>query len=75
MTTKRKTYSVDALRKRVNNMLEALGSSPTVEEQAAGLCLILETVLHDTGNYKGFGWNDSTLNEFCPTVHRNRRYY
>ncbi len=47
----RKTVNVDDLRDRVNNMLAAPASS---HEGRIALSVLLESVLHDTGRYRGF---------------------
>lgn len=48
----RKTFSVDALRDMVNQMCK--DSVPESQGIRQGAMLVLEQVLHDTGNYKGF---------------------
>ena len=55
----RKTIAVDDLRMRVNVLLvEDIKPACT-----AILCHLLEDVLHDTGNYHGFGWPKLTTEE------------
>jgi hypothetical protein len=49
----RKTVEVADLLERVNTYLNGDFAS---EEAKAGACSVLESVLHDTGNYKGFGY-------------------
>lgn len=47
----RKTFSVEALLRTVNAALAAPGSTPDGRE---GMSVMLEHVLHETGNYAGF---------------------
>jgi len=47
----RKTFEVEALKEHVNNMLKTNYWS---KEQRIGMYLVLENVLHNTGNYNGF---------------------
>lgn len=47
----RKTCNVEAMRNEVNTMLADSTCSP---EQRMGMCQVLETMLHATGNYNGF---------------------
>ena len=51
----RKTVSVDDLRNRINSLLARPTALVTTEEKRA-LCSLLEGILFDTGNYKGYGW-------------------
>lgn len=65
----RKTFNVDELRDRVNRMLETPDSSlylkaPGTDREMTpaeafrmGLCSVIEGILHETGNYKGFGYH------------------
>jgi len=68
-TRARKTITVESLRDKVNFMIEATPDDMTRERQA--LAMVLESVLHDTGNYHGFQYRDidhSTLSaEGYPT--------
>ena len=51
--TKRKTIRVLDLKTKINGYL--LRPSVTQAEKQ-GMCFVLETVLHQTGNYLGYGW-------------------
>jgi len=53
MSRKRKTVEVEKLRKEINRLL-ALKSLDMSGKEA--LAHVLEDVLLDTGNYKGFKW-------------------
>lgn len=59
----RKTYEVEKLKGLVNRRLDALTTSPEVRRE---LALLLETVLHETGNYQGFGYLPSERAEHPP---------
>lgn len=72
---RRKTYPVDELRDRLNRMLETPESSlylkcPGTDREMTpaeafrmGMISIAETVLHETGNYRGFGYQSSVMKE------------
>lgn len=62
----RKTFSVTEIRDSVNYLLAhnetRAGQAP--EEAVAfrmGAASVLEKILHDTGNYRGFGYLDSEV--------------
>ena len=48
-----KTFSVDVLKKMVNNS-NRTGTQSALERQ--GHNSLLESILHQTGNYRGFGY-------------------
>ena len=48
---KRKTIKVDDFRIKVNGMLRESTCDASIRK---GMMAVLETILHDTGNYKGF---------------------
>lgn len=54
MTSKRKTYKIETLIEKVNGML--MGSAPDEGEARQGMATVLESVLHETGNYRGFSY-------------------
>jgi hypothetical protein len=54
--TKRKTFSVDSLKTKVNAILTAPESKWNTEESRAALAVMLSDVLHETGNYNGFNY-------------------
>lgn len=77
MTTRtRKTFEVEALRERVNffNELGAVLNNDRTEARDA-VNALLETVLHDTGNYKGFRYLDGTEAVHSGSYDESRRYY
>lgn len=49
---KRKTFEVEALRKKINDMI--LHSSDDLSGGRIAVSEILNSVLHETGNYNGF---------------------
>lgn len=53
MGRQRQTLPVDILKNRVNRMLAAEGGT---EDGRKALAVLIEGVLMDTGNYKGFGY-------------------
>ena len=53
----RKTFSVEALKDRTNAYLATDAKEDGAARQA--LMTILESVLHETGNYAGFGYLSS----------------
>ena len=73
--SKRKTIEVAAVREMANAMLANSDDDRT--EGRVGVALLLERVLHDTGNYKGFRYLHY-LDESRPnhrTDDETRRYY
>jgi hypothetical protein len=52
---KRKTISVEFFKEFVNKHLERTDDYATSGDFKNGLCVALERVLHETGNYKGYG--------------------
>ena len=51
-TTIRKTFSVELLLTTVNNLLQH--SAECYADRRTGMISVLESVLHQTGNYKGY---------------------
>jgi len=73
---RRKLMPVDDLRQRINEML-LTDIRPTCK---AALCQLLEDILHDTGNYHGFGWPKLTATEakngsLGDSEYGSRKYY
>jgi len=56
----RKTIEVETLKNRINHMLAMGEDGPDFR---SGLALLLESVLHETGNYRGFRY---LLEGQCP---------
>jgi hypothetical protein len=54
--TARKTVAVESLRERVNGMLA--DSVPEYTQARTALSVLLEGVLMDSGNYKGYRYTD-----------------
>lgn len=80
---KRKTVSVSWVAERINNLLAyrvSLGDSIArlTPEQAyrRGAASVLESILHETGNYHGFGYLDVDRTTDPPTIpDESRRQY
>jgi len=53
MARKRFTFSVEDFKQRVNGMIASEGMTP---EERNVVSVLLEQVLMDTGNYRGFGY-------------------
>ena len=70
----RKTIPVGTLTAKINSML-ALSTCSPVERLA--MANVLEAVLHDTGNYRGFRCLDAKFDESGQLVSgdESRRYY
>lgn len=50
----RKTFSVDTFRTNINNKLATTADTPESFAHRISLTIILEELLMDTGNYKGY---------------------
>lgn len=76
----RKTIHIDDLKQRVNGMLLAEGGT---HDGRIALCVLLEGVLMDSGNYRGFQFveRDGSINPDSAHVrpgedaHSRRHYY
>ena len=69
MARKRKTISVDRLKEMANHYMMHSPDHHTANR--AGNAVLLEAVLHETGNYNGFGYlnaNDMKASDFGNTV-------
>ena len=55
MAKKRKTIEVEWLRRKVNAML---GRNDITDQFRLGMCQVLEDVLTETNNYRGYGYQD-----------------
>jgi hypothetical protein len=72
---KRKTIDVQYLRDNIN---QRLADSTCEPEVRYGMISILENVLHETGNYKGFCYLDPITRQATGKMHvldESRRYY
>jgi hypothetical protein len=65
----RKTISIEAVKQNANRMLR--DSDETAKEGRIGIFILLERILFDTGNYRGFRYADGHNGENDDT----RRYY
>ncbi len=73
----RKSYPVARMLFRANKLLER--SQVSFAEKKA-ICYMIETVLHDTGNYAGFGFiypdgveTTEQIKEYAQSIHANSR--
>lgn len=69
----RKTVDVKSVRERVNKMLDV---STCTSEERFGMIAVLEMILHDTGNYRGF--NNILEGQVCSYKEQpddSRRHY
>jgi hypothetical protein len=70
---KKKTFSVEAFKCSIN---DRLATSFISERELAQLCLTLENVLHETGNYGGFRYlNKSEVPAGCQPGIRSTKSY
>lgn len=71
----RKTIRISTLVDKINQILT---STTLKQSQKATICAVLESVLHDTGNYNGFSYNfdyNSLSREDAQAIQYNRHYY
>ena len=73
----RKTINVESVRTFVNRMLRDSHQSDHLDGKSdtsfrEGAISVLEEILHDSGNYKGFRYltQDEVFNDCLPGVHR-----
>ena len=70
----RKTHSVGRILAKANWQLQKPDSMISLEQKQI-ICMMIESVLHETGNYEGFGYiDDETPALLSPRGYR-RRYY
>lgn len=74
MGKQRKTFQVSEFKDYVNDCLKRTDDYAT-KEFKSGLCLALETVLHNSGNYEGFHFLDNDNCEVEGTGYYDRKYY
>lgn len=73
---KRKTFDVQQFKARINSIIEKPMSADTLSEpERKALCVILEEILMDTGNYNGYGYPDGYHPEAPGFSDYRRRYY
>jgi hypothetical protein len=77
--TKRQTIRVQQVKEQVNTYLANLPTGKTPEEiemyknLRRGASSVIENILHNTGNYMGYGYIDSPYVE--GVTDESRRYY
>ena len=54
MAKARKTFNVEAVKAKVNALM--LNSKDDAADVRQGASMVLESILHDSGNYRGFGY-------------------
>ena len=70
----RKTHSVARLLAKTNFLLQKPDFQISLDQKRI-LCMVIEDVLHSTGNYEGFGYNDPYTPEFGSPGEYRRGYY
>jgi hypothetical protein len=69
----KKTFRVVDLIDKINRMLAI---STCSQETRCGMIAVLESVLHDTGNYRGFNYiKDGVVCTYADQPDDTRRYY
>lgn len=68
----RKTIEVGKVLNIANHFLAAQNTTAAERE---GVCALLETVLHESGNYMGFRYLENVFNETDFQSDGTRRYY
>lgn len=71
---KRKTFEVNTIKTKVNSMLADSVCSP---DGRMGMLHVLETILHETGNYAGFRYLEvsEVPNGQLPGIHKDGPIY
>lgn len=69
----RKTVNVERVREKVNSML-ARPLKHVHRDSKVTLCCLIEDVLMETGNYRGFGFDDPSADPGDDNYY-NRRYF
>ena len=76
----RKTIEIETVKQKVNNFLSE--SKDEMKGGRVALCVFVETILHETENYKGFSYiegrgiiRDTTGNNNHQYPDDTRRYY
>jgi hypothetical protein len=74
MAAGRKTHSVGRMLAKANWQLQKPDSMITLDQKRI-ICMMIESVLHETGNYEGYGYiDDKTPAMLSPQEYR-RIYY
>jgi hypothetical protein len=69
----RKTFEVQKVKESVNEQLSRTDEYAT-KEFKIGLCTVLEKILWETDNYKGFSFIDNDNSEFNTVGFYSRKY-
>lgn len=70
----RKTVNVEEIKQHANQLLQSNGEFFT-KEFKAGICTMIEKVLHLSNNYNGFMFIDNNDSEVDTLGYFNRRYF
>ena len=70
MARRRSTVPVSVVLRKANSFLRE--SPPKFSEMREGVASLLETILHETGNYRGFNYLQNSLEG---PIDRTRRHY
>lgn len=70
----KKTVNVERFKNYANQMLASKDSYST-KDFKSGICSMIETVLHETGNYQGFMFLDNKDSEFNTLGYYRRKYF
>lgn len=70
----RKTVDVEIVKRMANELLERTDKYANDGEFKAGICTVIERVLHSTGNYNGFSFNNPDARPSDEDYYA-RRYY
>ena len=70
----RKTVKVEDIKNHVNGILESNNPYYT-KDFKSGVCIVLEEVLHLSGNYNGFMFIDNEDSEIDTLGYFSRKYF
>jgi hypothetical protein len=77
MIMARKTVEVEKIKNRVNRLIENTLDDPAADDTRMTLAILIEGILLDTGNYKGFRYLDIEFEDGEVKTYGNltRRHY
>ena len=70
----RKTHSVGRILAKANWQLQKPDFMISLDQKRV-ICIMIESVLHETGNYEGFGYIDDETPALLSPEEYRRRYY
>ena len=74
MAKKKKTLGVSHMLDYANNQLKRTDSDAT-RDFKSGVCVMIERILHDTGNYNGFMFLDPNNSDHGTLGYFSRKYF